>query len=219
MGEKGKRGRVRVALVEDHSLIATGFRRFASDSGDIELVAWVDTVDEVEISRLDVDVVVLDLRLGDGVPPSVNVSRLSRYGLPVLIYSQADDDAAVRAAVRAGAAGLVRKDEDPENLAEAIRAVARGDVVMGFDLAAALDSDEHLADARLTEREQQVLGLYATGATAQEVATALGISPHSVAAYLRRIRTKYTHVERPADTRVDLFVRAREDGLVAEVEV
>lgn len=211
-------GRIRVALIEDHALIAAGFRRFADETDDIELVAWSPTLDDVDLVRLDVDLVVLDLRLADATPASVNVSRLRRHDLPVLIYSQADDAAAVRAAVRAGAAGLVRKDEEPAVLADAIRAIASGEVVMGFDLAAALDSDENLADARLTEREQEVLGLYATGATAQEVASALHLSPHSIAAYLRRIRAKYSRVDREAASRVELFVRAREDGLVPGVE-
>jgi DNA-binding CsgD family transcriptional regulator len=67
---------------------------------------------------------------------------------------------------------------------------------------------------RLSTQEQRVLALTAGGATAPQVARQLGITAGTVAAYLRRIRSKYAMAGRPAPRKLDLFHRAMEDGIV-----
>ena len=72
--------------------------------------------------------------------------------------------------------------------------------------------------ANLGPREKQVLSLYAAGLEIPEVAHQLYITENSVKEYLKRIRVKYTQVNRPANNKLDLFRRAIEDGIIPPVE-
>jgi DNA-binding NarL/FixJ family response regulator len=122
----------------------------------------------------------------------------------------------IQSAARSGALGLIRKSADPETLLDAIRTAASGREVFGADWAAAIDADDQLQDAKLSSREQQILSLYASGETAASVALHTGLSRETVADYVSRIRRKYADAGRPAFSRVDLYKRALEDGLLGE---
>lgn len=204
----------RIALVEDHALVSRGFEALVSSAPDLELVACVATVAELTTIAPAPRLVVLDLRLADGSDPAANVSAVHRLGAYVLIHTGAEDRALIQSAARSGALGLVRKSSDPHELLAAIRTAVRGDAVFNADWAAAIDADASLVDARLSEREQQVLSMYASGETAVSVADALGISRGTVADYVKSIRRKYEAVGRSASTRVDLYRRAVEDGIL-----
>lgn len=203
----------RIALVEDHALIALGFRDLIAQAEDLELAGLVETVDALE-PLLPLDLVVLDLRLADGSSPQHNVAAIHAMGAHVLIYTGAEDRRLIQSAARSGALGLIRKSVDTEVLLDAVRTAAAGHEVFGTDWAAAIDSDEGLADARLSSREREILELYASGETAGNVASMTGLSRETVADYVSRIRRKYAHAGRPAQTRVDLYKRAVEDGLL-----
>lgn len=203
----------RIALVEDHSLIALGFRDLIASASDLELAGMVETVDALQpLGRLDL--VVLDLRLADGSSPQQNVTAIHRLGAQVLIYTGAEDRRLIQSAARSGALGLIRKSVDPDVLLDSVRTAAQGREVFGTDWAAAIDADEGLADARLSAREQEILGLYASGETAVNVAAMTGLARETVSDYVSRIRRKYAEAGRPAQTRVDLYKRAVEDGIL-----
>ena len=209
MGEK-----YTIALVEDHALISIGFRDLIETVDDVHLAGMVESVSELVELEESLDLVVLDLRLADGSSPADNVAAIMETGAQVLIYTGAEDRRLIQQAARSGALGLIRKSAPAETLVEAIRTAASGREVFGADWAAAIDSDSELADAKLSPREAEVLGLYASGETAVSVATRTGLSRETVADYVTRIRKKYADVGRPARSRVDLYVRALEDGLV-----
>ena len=101
-----------------------------------------------------------------------------------------------------------------EVLLDAVRTAAEGHEVFGTDLAAAIDSDEVLVDAKLSPREQEILSLYASGETAFSVAKRTELSRDTVADYVSRIRRKYADAGRPAHSRIDLYKRALEDGIM-----
>lgn len=204
----------RLALVEDHALIARGFADLIATAPDLELVAAVESVSELSAIDPPPELVVLDLRLADGSSPTANVAAIHALGSYVLIHTGAEDRILVQAAARSGALGLVRKSADPATLLGAIRRAVRGETVFTTDWAAAIDADAQLADARLSQREQTVLSMYAAGETAPSVAAALGISRDTVADYVKSIRRKYSDVGRPAASRVDLYHRAVEDGIL-----
>lgn len=204
----------RIALVEDHALIARGFSDLIAQAPDLELVAAVGSVSELCGITPPPTLVVLDLRLADGSTPGANVAAIHALGAYVLIHTGAEDRTLVQAAARSGALGLVRKSSDPETLLAAIRRAVKGEAVFTIDWAAAIDSDSELSNARLSEREQAVLSMYASGETASSVAAALGISRDTVADYIKSIRRKYGSVGRPASSRVDLYRRAVEDGII-----
>jgi DNA-binding NarL/FixJ family response regulator len=77
-----------------------------------------------------------------------------------------------------------------------------------------LDFDPEFVRVHLSPREAEVLGLYASGETAERVAALLFISRDTVLDHIRRVRTKYAQVDRAAPTKVDLYRRAVEDGLI-----
>jgi DNA-binding NarL/FixJ family response regulator len=203
-----------IALVEDHALISYGFRDLIATTSDLALAGMVGTVPELATLEGPIDLVVLDLRLNDGSSPEDNVVAIMETGAHVLIYTGAEDRRLIQQAARSGALGLIRKSADPEVLLDAIRTAAEGHEVFGADWAAAIDSDANLANARLSPREQEILGLYASGETAVSVAQRTGLSRETISDYITRIRKKYAVAGRPAQSRVDLFRRAIEDGLV-----
>ena len=203
-----------IALVEDHALIAIGFKDLIESTKDLQLVAMVESVAGLYDVDAHIDLVVLDLRLSDGSNPEDNVNAIHEMGSHVLIYTGAEDRRLIQSAARSGALGLIRKSVAPEVLLEAVRTAAEGHEVFGTDWAAAIDADEGLADARLSVREQEILSLYASGETAVSVAERMGLARDTIADYVSRIRRKYADAGRPAYSRVDLYKRALEDGIL-----
>jgi len=204
----------RIALVEDHTLIAIGFRDLVAAQPDLLLAGMTDHVAGLDEIEGPLDLVVLDLRLADGSLPQDNVNAIHARGSHVLVYTGAEDRRMIQSAARSGALGLIRKSSDPATLLEAIRTAASGVEVFGADWAAAIDADADLRDAKLSSREQEILGLYASGETAASVALHTGLARETVADYVSRIRRKYADAGRPAYSRVDLYKRAMEDGLL-----
>ena len=130
------------------------------------------------------------------------------------MYTSAENPYLVREAVEAGALSIVRKSAPTDELVSAVGAAARGETVPGVDWAAALDADGDFVKEHLTSTEARVLACYASGATSTAVAQEMGLSPCTVNTYVSRIRDKYRAVGRPVCSRVDLFRRAVEDGLL-----
>lgn len=207
---------IRVGLVDDHPALLLGTTAVIDAQPDMRVVATAPRVAELLDSGTGIDVVLLDLHLGDGSSVRGNVTALREAGIPAIAYTGAEQPALLREAARAGVSGVVRKTEPPAALAEAVRTVVNGGVAASADWAAALDDDAPFVSAKLTAREREVLALYAAGETADRVAAALYVSRETVVDHIRRIRAKYAAAERPAPTKVDLYRRAVEDGLVEE---
>lgn len=204
----------RIGIVDDHPAVILGVTEIINAAAGMVLAASSDTVSGLLAPATPLDVVLLDLVLADGSTPTSNVRTLSRAGLPAVAFTSGDRPRLVREAGRAGAIGMIRKSEPPAAIVDAIVAVGRGEVVASADWAAAIDSDTGFVAARLSSREAQVLALYASGETAERVGAQLFISRETVLDHVRRIRTKYVAVGRPAHTKVDLYRRAVEDGIV-----
>ncbi|MGL4340450.1 MAG: response regulator transcription factor [Rhodoglobus sp.] len=207
--------RVRVAVVDDHESVRLGLRATFMDEG-YDVVVEAATVDEF-VERLagrEVDVVVLDLSLGDGSAVVDNVKRVQATGSAVLVHSIADRVASVREALAAGAAGVIPKSSATKTVLAATAAVARGEVLNNLEWATAIDADRDFAKAQLGRREREILHLYASGLPLKLAAQQLGIGFSTAREYLDRIRVKYVEVGRPAPTKVDLLRRAVEDGIL-----
>lgn len=205
---------IRVALIDDHQIVAIGFAGLLREYSDIEVVCVTNSVGALLAAETLPDLVVLDLRLGDGSSAVDNIQKLQGAGFSVLILTAADDSALIRSAAKAGVLGVIRKSQPTQELVDAIRRARQGEAVVSVDWAAAIDADSNLGDAGLTPREQQVLSLYAAGASAQSVAFLTKLSKSTVDNHVSRIRTKYASVGRTAHTKVDLHQRAVEDGLL-----
>jgi DNA-binding NarL/FixJ family response regulator len=210
----GPRVGPRIAVVDDHPVVTAGVGAHLDAADDLVLEAVATTVDELLARTSDLDVVLLDLRLADGTTPSTNIARLRATGALVLAYTSGEDAALLREAARGGVVGVVRKSEPLPAVLDAVRAVLRGEVAASADWAAAIDADRDIPSAGLTDREAQVLELYAAGEKADRVARVLGISRETVLDHVRRIRVKYAAVDRAAPTKVELYRRAVEDGVL-----
>jgi DNA-binding NarL/FixJ family response regulator len=204
----------RIGVVEDHALLVAGLRALLADVDGLDVVGAAGTVDELLAQTTDLDLVLLDLRLADASRPGPNAARLRAAGAEVLAYTSGEDPVLVREAARADVIGMIGKSEPAHVLVGAIRAALRGEVVASTDWAAAIDADAELPAAALSPRETQVLRLYASGEKAERVAHQLGISKDTVLDHVRNIRTKYARAQRPAHTKVDLYRRAVEDGVL-----
>lgn len=224
----------RVAIVDDHEVVREGLRAVASHAEGVELVAVAPTVYDLLVAlgrnprdpanadlgkvKRDCDVVLLDLSLQDRSRPSENVDALIAAGIKVLIFSIGENPALIREALKSGALGLVRKSEPLEHALEEARNIADGKAVVTKELAAAIDGDHEFSRANLSPREQETLRLYASGFAQVQVARRMGIKQSAVKTNIDRIREKYARVGRPAPTKIDLRIRAIEDGLVDTME-
>lgn len=208
----------RVAIVDDHDAIRLGFRGACAEA-NLELVAAGASVAEI-LERIDgnnCDVAVLDLSLADGSTVEDNVTALLKRGVQVLIFSIADKKFQVQAALRAGAAALVRKSQSMDELVHAIRLVAGGILVNNTETTSVIDADlDFKSSANLTPREREVLSLYAAGFALKQVAHELNISISTAKEHIDRVRHKYSGVGRPASTKTELLMRAIEDGILEE---
>jgi DNA-binding NarL/FixJ family response regulator len=191
-----------------------GFAELCKREG-FELVASAATVAEL-LPQLgsDCQVVVTDLSLADGSLVSDNVESIVRAGPAVLIFSIADKPPLIRSAIRAGATAIVAKSDSMSALAEAIELASRGIIVNNAETSAVIDADYDFKHAELTAREREVLSLYASGLSMKQVAFRLDIKPSSVKEHIDRVRVKYARLGREAATKIDLFKRAVEDGIL-----
>lgn len=209
---------LRIAAVDDHPALLAGLQlELARLEPSLEFVATAPTVPDLLFQlegAVPPDVVLLDLRLGDGSRPAGNVAALLAAGSRVLVYTEGREHTPALEALQAGAQGVLLKDRPVATVAEALRAVAAGDTVPSAETAAALQVDETLT-SHLSPQERRGLELYAGGMPARSVALRLGVTLETAKSYLKRIRAKYAALDRPAYTRMELYRRAVEDGVLA----
>ncbi|WP_042369566.1 response regulator [Streptacidiphilus neutrinimicus] len=190
---------IKVLLVDDHQVVRRGLRTFLEIQPDIEVVGEAgDGAAGVELAEsLRPDVVLMDVKMPgtDGIEA---LRLLKERGNPakVLVVTSFTEHRTVVPALKAGAAGYVYKDVDPEALAGAIRSVHAGHVLLQPELAEALLSEDGTGRSpqgrggTLTEREQEVLGLIADGRSNREIARALTLSEKTVKTHVSNILMK-----------------------------
>lgn len=203
-----------IIVVDDHDIIAKGCRLVFEDAGMPWSVCWYASLRDVEWPDGRA-LVILDLRLEDSSTPTQNLREIEQRGLPVIAYTSAESPILVREAIAGGVLAIVRKSGPSSDLVQAIQDALDGRPSAGLDWAAALDADEDFVVDYLAPIEADVLAHYAEGEKSETVARILSLSKNTVNTYVARIRDKYRAAGRPADTRVDLFRRAAEDGLVS----
>jgi Response regulator containing a CheY-like receiver domain and an HTH DNA-binding domain len=203
-----------VVLVDDHEILESALRDAVARVPGLAFAGVAPTVDAALDRHPDAGLAVLDLRLADGSSPLRNVARLVEHGAAVVVFTSGENPYLLRLVATTPILGIVRKSDPIQVLVDTLAVVATGTPVLSTEWAAALDSDPGLDAAGLSTQEQQVLSLFATGLKAQAVAAAMGIAVSTVEDYVRRIRSKYARIGRHADTKIDLYKRAVEDGFL-----
>ncbi|MBW3628703.1 MAG: response regulator transcription factor [Gemmatimonadetes bacterium] len=205
---------IRILLVDDHAVLRAGLRALLEAEDGLEVVGEAGTGEEgVEMAdRMHPDVVVMDLSMPGigGLEATRRIAAMSvaaagadgvqavRGATRVLVLTMHGEEEHLLPVLEAGGSGYVNKRGADEELIEAIRTVARGDVFLypnaaklllqGFRGKAARGEEDPIA--KLTERELEVLGYTAEGFSSAEIGKKLFISPKTVDTYRSRIMEK-----------------------------
>ncbi|MCA3255333.1 MAG: response regulator transcription factor [Alphaproteobacteria bacterium] len=189
----------RILVVDDHPLAREGLKSILRGAG-YEVVAEAATGEAAiaAAGALKPDVVLLDIRLGDGIDglQAAAAIRALDADIRVIMLTLHDAPGYVRAALEAGASGYVLKDAGLGELRLAVDQVLAGRLAIPASLAsAAFERPERTgtdpaAFGRLTGREREVLDLVSEGLTNKEIARRLDISPATVKAHVERVIAK-----------------------------
>ena len=182
--------RVRVLLVDDHPVVREGVRAMLAPEPDIEVTGEAGSGDEAVALARDraFDVILMDLRM----PGTDGVDAIGRLvaGDPaarIVVLTTYETDADILRAVEAGAVGYLLKDSPRAEVANAIRAAARGETVLAPSVAARLVTRVRRPQRdSLSAREVEVLQLVARGMTNADIGQQLFISEATVKTHLLR---------------------------------
>ena len=215
---------IRVVVVDDHLVVREGLRMMLELAGEgFALVG--DAADGTTalhvVEELQPDVVLMDLRMPgmDGLEAIAHI-RKTWPQIAVVILTTYNEDDLMLHGLRSGACGYLLKDTNRETLFHAIRAAARGEMLLQPEMMArvlALTSQEaegtlsfdSAEGMELTEREREILQGVAHGERSKEIAARLGISIRTVGAHLASIYTKLG-----VDSRASAVAIALERGLL-----
>lgn len=200
---------IRVMLADDHQVLRAGLRAVLSSAKDMTVVAEASSGREAIAiaARVHPDVIVMDLAMDDidGIAATRQITASEPHPR-VLVLTMHDEAEYLAEALKAGAAGYLVKSAAHEELVDAVRTVAYGDVyvrpVAGHVLAQRLRNTDRATRDRtlfekLTNRERDVLRLVAEGYTAPGIGEQLAISPKTVDTYRQRINEKLGLTARP----------------------
>ncbi|MEU2037205.1 response regulator [Nocardia niwae] len=215
---------IRVLLVDDQSLIRSGFRALLDLEEDIEVVAEAaDGREGLALAKRHLpDIALIDIQMPvvDGIEATRRIAAdPALSGVHVVILTNYGLDEYVFHALRAGAAGFLVKDVLPEDFLHSVRVAARGDALLAPSITRRL-IDRYVSQPlnagtgtrlkELTTREREAVTLVAQGMSNNEIAAHMVISPLTAKTHVNRAMTKLH-----ARDRAQLVVLAYESGLIA----
>jgi len=180
---------ISVLIVDDHPVVRQGLRALLEVQDGLTVVGESgDGPTAVSLATsLRPDIVLLDLKL-PGMDGIAVLESLRSSGLRVLVLTSATQPSAAWQAIRAGAAGVLHKDIDPDALVRAIRSVHDGNVLLAQEAAGSLVRGSRVDS--LTPREREVLSRIAEGKSNREIARLLRLSEKTVKAHVSAVLAK-----------------------------
>lgn len=184
--------RIRVLLVEDHTIVRQGLRALLDGVENLEVVGECEDGEAAveQAAALRPDVVVMDLNLPkqSGIEATAAIVAADPDTRVVVLSMYATEEY-IRPALRAGASGYLVKGAGVSELAEAVQRVAAGDAYYGTTVSKVL-SREQLSARGLTAREREVLRLVGEGLSSAEIGDKLGLSVKTIEGHRGRVMAK-----------------------------
>ncbi len=203
--------RLKLLIVDDHSLMLAAIRLAFQDEPDIEIVGEARSGSQVLplMNQTRADVVLLDIRMPgmDGLR-CLELLRQRYPDAKVVVLSGADDSQVIQAAFQRGAAAYVLKQVDPRDLASAVRQAVKGHVLHAMGAMPQRPADAG-RDRGLTERELSILELLGAGLSNKQIAKQLWLAEQTVKFHLTNI---YRKLE--VSSRTEAIRFAYQNGLV-----
>lgn len=222
-----KKKQIRVLIADDQRLMREGLRIILKDAEDIDVIGEAEN--GLIATRLaesqHPDVILMDIRMPllDGIEATERIVKQTAPGPRILLLTAFDTPELIVEGLHAGAAGYLLKDCSTEELATAIQAVARGQVLLQASSAAQLLAGLHAvpqavhgdaqplgeaAKSGLTVRELEVLRLIAQGLSNAEIAAALVVCEVTVKTHINHLFSKLD-----VSSRAQAIIKARQMGL------
>jgi two-component system, NarL family, response regulator LiaR len=214
---------VRVVLVDDHAVVRQGLKAFLATEQDIDVVGEASNGREAieRVRELQPDVVLMDLVMPelDGIGATATIKE-AWPDVEVVAMTSFLEDEKVFGALHAGAGGYVLKDADPDEVVQAVKSAAAGEVHLDSRVARRLMEELQPGRAKraapeeaLSDREKEVLRLVAKGCSNQQIARVLIISPKTAKTHVSNILSKLG-----LTSRTQAAVYALKEGLVTAEE-
>ena len=189
---------IKIFIADDHAIIRRGLKQIISETSDMLIAAEAEKGDELlsKVFQEHYDVVLLDISMpGTSGLEVLKQLKKRRPKLPVLMLSIYPEDQYAMRALKAGASGYITKESAPEELIAAIRKISKGGKYVSSSLAERiifeLDVyDEKPSHMTLSDREYQVMCMFASGKKVKEIADALTLSIQTISTYRTRILEK-----------------------------
>lgn len=207
----------RIVIADDHSIVRRGLKHLCAITPGLEVVAEAATGEEAlaTLRHTACDLLILDLNM-PGISGPDLITRIKAHlpQLPILVLSMQNTAQTASRTLKAGAAGYITKDSEPEDLLAAIGQVARGGryidarVAQEMALLATANPDQ-LAHTALSDREFEIFRLLVKGLSLNDIAAQLCISAKTVSTHKMRLKEKLK-----ATSMADLMLYAVEHKLL-----
>jgi DNA-binding NarL/FixJ family response regulator len=192
---------IRALIVDDHPVTREGLRTALELSDEVVVVVGEAASGEEAVERareLSPDVVFMDVRMPgmDGIEATRRI-RQAAPEVKIILITIDESRGAISEAIQAGVSGYLLKDASPDSLVDAAKNAVEGNAVIHPQLTKTFIEEVRMGEpdgaprsAPLSKREREILQKVADGSTTRQVATELGISPHTVKTHLERIFEK-----------------------------
>lgn len=210
---------IRVLLADDHPVVRSGIKGALEVEGDIRVVGEANDGEEAQRLSVDLspDVLLLDLNMpGPKATDTIAYIREHCPGTKIVMLTAHDEDAYIRAVMRAGVSGYLLKEEAVDTVVKAVRAVKKGAAWYSQTIADRFvqwqfGREPEIEQAQLTPRERELLVLVAKGWDNARIAQELRLAEQTVRNYTS---TLYEKLE--VHSRAEAIVWARERGFADE---